>query len=892
MVKAQSLDNYYPDAYGEDAATIASVVALGSHAELFDRDTSDEEIVESYFLKVPNSTLIVNRVDTHDQYGLSKSFTVLNGEEPLLQLDSGHVVFNHLSLSQAAALQTEQRAVANPLLVSEPFFQADVAQAMTRGGEAQARVILSQGDAITPAIVAELNDLLAAEEAIRGEDQSSSGLTGHVSYSRFTEYELNQNLSIDTIARQLSAQFPVVEVKLTQEPLMQSVSDYLEATTPEALGSTVYSTYYRWADRNYERDKPEADLVVNGYRVDNLGDRLGGTEAMQFQVVDVAAERVVMDFTFQSGDWVERPQTEPGELPRNEYTGDTVVISALDARLKTQLVEAFEIPVKKAGLVASTYLNEAGVDELSRPNGLVFQREYHDDGSLWRDLVFSRDAVSSEGNAYAIAQAFPDGDGMGIGMPASVELVIQKEFAQLVEQYEQAQQKQPVVARGAEQVQPSQQSQKSVTQSVYDRPKPELERMETLAITLLKSGKTLVSPATFTENGRPLLPPMQLSLSDQVSQGQPLIQRVYEETEYSPGQQSLHLSTVLHDGVLQAMQDDTLKTADGQRVSLPSFDQERPQAVVQKPPVVGYESNANLHLEQESNVMVAAETSVKTQTEIDLRDLMSQKTLGIMETSKVPQKRVEVEGKPQLVDRTPVEGFTMVARAAYGAQNFCQEHNLPHTPATEVIAAAADRLSLDGSAVTGVLNSIDKAKCRPSMEVATQSQSGVWARIEAKYPEYAGKVPKALKTERAAAQAAVAPAQAAVVAATTRQVKAPVLKQSVLEQQQPSQFEMAIVVAAYRLQEAEVDRWGHDNEKSTLIFNRSKEGNISVINKADNVVIATRNAVTSEVIPGVLPPGQDYSQAFKAVVEKQTEKYAAKTAAATPKAKVVAGDGR
>jgi hypothetical protein len=669
---------------------------------------------------------------------------------------------------------------------------------------------------------------------------------------------------------------------------MQSVSDYLEATTPEALGSTVYSTYYRWADRNYGRNEPEAVLVVNGYRVDNLSGRLGSTEIMQFQVVDVATEHVVMNFTFQSGDWVERPQTEPGVQLRSEYTGDTVVVSALDDRFKTQLITAFEFPIKKAGLVASTYLNEANVDELSLPNGLVFQREHHDDGSLWRDLVFSRDAVSSEGNAYAIAQTCSEGDGMGIGMPASVELVIQKEFAQLVEQYEQAQQKQPVVARGDEPVQPSQQLQKPVTQSVYDRPKRELERMEMLAMTLLQSGETLVSPATFAEDGRPLLPPMQLSLSDQVSHGQPLIQRVYEETEYSPGQRSLHSSAVLHDGVLQAMQDGTLETADGQRLSLPSFAQERPQAVAQKPPVVGYKSNANSYLEQEANVMVAVETPVKAQTEIDLRDLMSQKTLGMMETGKVPQQRVKVEGKPQLVGRTPAEGFAMVARAAYGAQNFCQEHNLPHTPATEVIATAADRLSLNGVAVTGVLNSIDKAKCRPSMEVATQSQSGVWARIEAKYPEYAGKVPEALKTERAAVQAAVAPAQAAVVAATTRQVKAPVLKRSALEQQQPSQFEMAIVVAAYRLQEAGVDRWGHDNEKSTLIFNRSKEGNLSVINKADNVVIATRNAVTSAVIPGVLPPGQDYSQAFKAVVEKQTEKYAVKTAA-TPKAKAAGG---
>ena len=539
--KVQSvLDNYYADTYGEQAATVVSVVALASHAELFDHAVYEQEIVDSYFLRVPNSTLIVNRVDTNDQCGLSKSFTVLDGDVPLLQLDGGRLAFNTLTPAQSEALQQGQRELASPLLVSETFFQMDVAQALTREGVEQARAILSQGEAITPDMVTALNDLMVDEEDIRRQEQVSRGRSVDVRYPRFTEYELQQNLSIDTIARQLSAQSSVVEV--------------------------------------------QADV--------------------------------------------------------------------------------------------------------------------------------------------------------------------------------------------------------------------------------------------------------------------------------------LHAQ---------------------------SIDPERPQAVVQEPSVAGYESEStNPHLQGKANVMVAVEAPVK-QTEIDLRDLMSVKTLEIMETGKVPQQRVEVDGKPQLVNRTPQEGLAMVARAAYGAKNFCEENSLPYQSHLEIITTAADRLSLNGTEVTAVLSTIEQEKCRPVMEVATRSQVGVWSRIEEKYPEYAGKVPEAVKTERASLPV-VTEAKAAVAEATTRQVPAPKLREA--QAQLPSQFEMAVVVAAYRLKEAGVDRWGHDNDKATLIFNKSKEGNLSVINKADNVVVATRNAVTGKVIPGVLPAGQDYTKAYAAVVQQQTEHYTAKAAVAAPKAKVKAGDGR
>lgn len=276
-------------------------------------------------------------------------------------------------------------------------------------------------------------------------------------------------------------------------------------------------------------------------------------------------------------------------------------------------------------------------------------------------------------------------------------------------------------------------------------------------------------------------------------------------------------------------------------------------------------------------------------TEVDLRDLMSKRPLGIVETGKVPQRRLEVEGqKPQLVDRTPEEGFAMVARSAYGAENFCKENGLPHQPSADLIVTAAERLGLDAKQVTTVLDTIEPEKCRPSMEVATGSQEGVWARIEAKYPEYADKVPEAIKAERSHSKAAVDAVKQAVTKATTRQVPAPTLKPTEAAQQLPSQFEMAVTVAAYNLQKEGVDRMGHDNDKAKVIFNKSKDGNISVINKADDTLIASRNAVTGQVVPGTLPDGQDYTKAYAAVVQMQTQKYAPKVA--TPKAK--AGDGR
>ena len=227
------LDNYYADTYGEQAATVASVVALASHAELFDHAVYEQEIVDSYFLSVPNSTLIVNRVDTNDQYGLSKSFTVLDGDVPLLQLDGGRLTFNALTFAHSDALQQGQRELASPLLVSETFFQMDVTQALTREGVEQARAILSQGEAITPDMVTALNDLMVDEEDIRRQEQVSRGRSGDVRYPRFTEYELQQNLSIDTIARQLSARAPMVDVQAVAQPEVTQVS--LDQQRPQAV---------------------------------------------------------------------------------------------------------------------------------------------------------------------------------------------------------------------------------------------------------------------------------------------------------------------------------------------------------------------------------------------------------------------------------------------------------------------------------------------------------------------------------------------------------------------------------------------------------------------------------------------------------------------------------
>lgn len=628
MTESPLLDRYV-ERYGQDAATVATVIALAQRAESFDHAIYDTEIVEAFFYRVPNSTLIVNRVETNDQYGESRTFTVLDEDEPLLAIGaSGQLEFNHLTFSQSEALQTVQREGASPLVVKESYFQVDMAQGFTKDGAAQARAILSQGDVITPDMVTALNDLLAAEEDLRRSDQAEHGLSGHVRYPRFTEQALNQYLSADAIARQLSGRSPLLDVQAVVSPdiaqtlppdverqaadqvvlddgyeqiraegerpvqpppqaqllqpippsleklaaghssvLMPSVSDYLDAMTPETLGAMVYAQYYRWADRYLGFDT-EPVFVQHGFLVESLGNALGSYDPMLFRVIDVATDRVVMDFTLAEGRWVEREQTPAevaqGQQPETDYTSDTVKVSAYDESVQLRLVSAFEDLHRKAGLVASTYLNGTSRDVVSLSNGLFFQREYEEDGSIGRDLTFSRDAVSSDGRTYAIAQAFPNGIGTGLAMPLDVEWLIGQEFTQLVEEYEQSQ------AQAT--AQPLQQSQElTAMPNVYDRPKSELERLEAFAMTLLQAGETLVSPAIFTEGGQPLLPPMQLSFQGQFRDGQPLIRRVYKETEYSPGQRSLHSSGVLHDGVLQAMQDGTLETADGQLVRLPDL---------------------------------------------------------------------------------------------------------------------------------------------------------------------------------------------------------------------------------------------------------------------------------------------------------------------------------
>ena len=795
-------DSYVED-YGPDAALVATVFALGERGELFDQWLDDNgKTVNSSFYRVPNSTLVVNQVGT---FGEDESYFVLDVDEPLLEVvrfGYAGIKLNNLSLSQVETLKTAQREGANPLLIGEAHFETGMGQFLTNDGQAQARAILSQGDSITPAMVAELNELMAIEEDIRRQDQVERGLGGDVSYPRYTVEELNRELSLDTIARQLSAQSPVIDVQAqvvaeaqSQQPVMQSVSDYMETVTPENIGSMVYAQYYRWADKNWGRSEPEAEFVRAGFLVESLGNAIGSHDPMPFQVIDIATDRVVMDFTLAEGVWVERPQTaaeiEAGERPASDFTGDTVVVNRLDESVKTLLLLGFEAPHRKANLIASTHLNESLKDEVYLESGLIFQREYDEDGSLWRDLTFSRDAVLSNGNLYALSQAFPDGGGMGTRIPLAIEWVISQEFEHLVDEYEATRQ---------------------ATVQALQQPQ-----------------------------------------------------------------------------ALQSSQEALSDEATGQRPPKVSRPKSRSQTVVQEPSGTGYksgyESKSTNPLVNEANVMVAVQEPVQAQTQIDIRDLMSVKTLAIVDEGKVPRQRVEVDGKTQQVDRTPAEGLTMVARAAYGAENFCQENNLPHTPATDVIAAAAVQLKLEGPQVSAVLDGIKKEECRPGIEVATRSQVGVWARIEEKYPEYGNRVPDVIKVERAMAQPA-ADVKTAVEAATKREVPRPVLRQkesAVPTQGQPSQAEMAVTVAAYRLKTAGVDRWGQDNEKATLIFNRSKEGNISVINKDDNTVIATRNGVTGAV-QGNVPEAMDFSAAYKAVVAQQVELYASKSAGSRAKA--------
>lgn len=563
-------DSYVED-YGPDAALVATVFALGERGELFDQWLDDNgKTVNSSFYRVPNSTLVVNQVGT---FGEDESYFVLDVDEPLFEVvrfGYAGIKLNNLSLSQVETLKTAQREGANPLLIGEAHFETGMGQLLTNDGQAQARAILSQGDSITPAMVAELNELMAIEEDIRRQDQVERGPGGDVSYPRYTVEELNRELSLDTIARQLSAQSPVIDVQAqvvaeaqSQQPVMQSVADYMETVTPENIGSMVYAQYYRWSQRTYNDPvASEPGFVRAGFLVEFQGQMLGSHDPMPFQVIDIATDRVVMDFTLAEGKWVERPQTaaeiEAGEQPPADFTGDTVVVNRLDESFKTRLLLGFEAPHRKANLIASTYLNESLNDEVYLESGLIFQREYDEDGSLWRDLTFSSGVVSSDGYLYALSQAFPDGGGMGMGIPLAVEWAISQEFENLVDEYEATRQAT---------VQPLQQPQElTAMPSIYDRPKAERERMETLAMTLLQSGETLVVPrgevttaVYLTDVGQMTAT---LTAKGVYADGKPL-----DDAQYGMGA----FQAVEAAGVLQAMQDGTLQTADGQPVIVPDL---------------------------------------------------------------------------------------------------------------------------------------------------------------------------------------------------------------------------------------------------------------------------------------------------------------------------------
>ncbi|XHX78558.1 MAG: hypothetical protein RBJ76_01065 [Stenomitos frigidus ULC029] len=368
------------------------------------------------------------------------------------------------------------------------------------------------------------------------------------------------------------------------------------------------------------------------------------------------------------------------------------------------------------------------------------------------------------------------------------------------------------------------------------------------------------------------------------------------------------------------------------------------QVEPQKAPAADYVEN----VPTKPRTRTMANAMVAEATQIDLTDLMSVKANHIL-GGDVPQKRIAVEGKSNLIDRDPKEALTITARAAYGAENFCAANGLAHTSADQLVGQTATALGMSAADTVETLAVIKREDCVPGIVTQTHSEAGVWARIEEKYPEYASKVPEAIKTERTAGEAALEKPKLVLREATTREtaLPTPVLSPEAqaiafaewkLTDQATDKF-VGKEVSFARLPEGGVtiaDKAGtpvvmqakdgsisgnlpanmdfskayeaHVNKTpeqmavvvaeyrlatdqvdrfvgKEVTFNRAQTGNISIIDNKSNAVVVTKNAQTGAVT-GKLPEGQDYSKPYQAIVKQAAEaRVAVATKVVAPKQK-------
>ena len=101
--------------------------------------------------------------------------------------------------------------------------------------------------------------------------------------------------------------------------------------------------------------------------------------------------------------------------------------------------------------------------------------------------------------------------------------------------------------------------------------------------------------------------------------------------------------------------------------------------------------------------------------------------------------------------RSPGESFRNLAQGAYGAENFCKQHDIPvQGSADYIINKSALELDIPPEFKEKILSGINREECIPAVQAASGSDLPVWKRVAEQAPgTYEAKAPEATKSDLA-----------------------------------------------------------------------------------------------------------------------------------------------
>jgi len=115
--------------------------------------------------------------------------------------------------------------------------------------------------------------------------------------------------------------------------------------------------------------------------------------------------------------------------------------------------------------------------------------------------------------------------------------------------------------------------------------------------------------------------------------------------------------------------------------------------------------------------------------------------------------------------RSPGESFRNLAQGAYGAENFCKQHDIPvQGSADYIINKSALELDIPPEFKEKILSGINREECIPAVQAASGSDLPVWKRVAEQAPgTYEAKAPEATKSDLANDSTMLASAKAATL---------------------------------------------------------------------------------------------------------------------------------